>query len=215
MDVYLLAKCEVSSKILTSFRQGVIFFLPGDDGYKNTFLYQPTPWYIRIKKREMNLLYPFHWKSKGVYNYKLKSVYTAFLLNIKLSGYRVRINLCRTISCRTNHYLIKIVTVFMVCDWDASPRDSTNIFKFEKHFFGPTSIVKISDKEKYVSRGYGKTFDSAGSWSFNNGTARNVIIFMWIIVYHFILKITSIIFYCYAIVQLLKLTKALIHQKKN
>ena len=37
-------------------------------------------------------------------------------------------------------------------------------------------MVKISDKEKYVYSGYGITFDSAGKWSFDNGTARNVII---------------------------------------
>ena len=30
---------------------------------------------------------------------------------------------------------------------------------------------------KYVYSGYGITFDSAGSWSFDNDTARNVIIF--------------------------------------
>ena len=38
-------------------------------------------------------------------------------------------------------------------------------------------MVKNSDKEKYVYRGYGITLDSAGSWSLDNGTARNVIIF--------------------------------------
>ena len=40
-----------------------------------------------------------------------------------------------------------------------------------------TSVVNNSDKEKYLYRGYGITFDSAGSWSFNSNTARNVIIF--------------------------------------
>ena len=42
--------------------------------------------------------------------------------------------------------------------------------------FGATSIAKNSDKEKYVHYGYGTTFDSAVSWSFNNDTGRNVII---------------------------------------
>ena len=36
---------------------------------------------------------------------------------------------------------------------------------------------KNSVKEKYVYSGYGITFDSASSWSFDNETARNVIIF--------------------------------------
>ena len=40
-----------------------------------------------------------------------------------------------------------------------------------------TGKVRNSDKEKYVYSGYGITFDSAGSWSFNNDAARNVIIF--------------------------------------
>ena len=37
--------------------------------------------------------------------------------------------------------------------------------------------MKNSNKEKYVSKGYGKAFDEKGEWSFDNGTARNVIIF--------------------------------------
>ena len=37
--------------------------------------------------------------------------------------------------------------------------------------------MKNSDKEKYVYSGYGITFDSAGSWVFDNNFARNVIIF--------------------------------------
>ena len=39
------------------------------------------------------------------------------------------------------------------------------------------AIVTNSDKKNYVYSGYGITFDSAGSWSFDNHTARNVIIF--------------------------------------
>ena len=41
--------------------------------------------------------------------------------------------------------------------------------------FEATSIVKNSVKEMYVYSGYGIRFDSAGSWSFDNDTARNVI----------------------------------------
>ena len=40
-----------------------------------------------------------------------------------------------------------------------------------------TNVVKNSDKEKYVYSGYQITFDSAGSQSFDNDFARNVIIF--------------------------------------
>ena len=38
-------------------------------------------------------------------------------------------------------------------------------------------MVKNSDKEKNVYSGCGITFDSGGWHSFDNGTARNVIIF--------------------------------------
>ena len=38
-------------------------------------------------------------------------------------------------------------------------------------------IIVSSDKEKNVYGGYGKTFDSTGSWSFDNDSARNFIIF--------------------------------------
>ena len=37
--------------------------------------------------------------------------------------------------------------------------------------------IAYNNKEKYVYSGYGITFDSAGSWSFGNDFARNVIIF--------------------------------------
>ena len=43
--------------------------------------------------------------------------------------------------------------------------------------FGTTSIIKNSDKEKYVYSVYGIVFDGKGEWSFDYGTARNVIIF--------------------------------------
>ena len=76
-----------------------------------------------------------------------------------------------------NKYLTKIVNFYIVYDLDAWPRNATNNFKFENCLFGPTNIVKNSDKEKYVYSGYGITFDSAGSWIFDNDFARNVIIF--------------------------------------
>ena len=43
--------------------------------------------------------------------------------------------------------------------------------------------MKKSDKEKYVYSGYGIPFDSAVSWSFDNGTAKNLVIFV-LIVHH-------------------------------
>ena len=43
--------------------------------------------------------------------------------------------------------------------------------------FAVTGLVKDSGKEKHVYSGYGITFDSAGSWSFDNDIDRNVVIF--------------------------------------
>ena len=42
--------------------------------------------------------------------------------------------------------------------------------------FGTTNIGKNSDKKRIYS-GYEILVDSAGSWTFDNGSARNVIIF--------------------------------------
>ena len=50
-------------------------------------------------------------------------------------------------------------------------------FKFKNYLFNVINIVKNRDKEKYVYSGYVITFDSAGSSSFDNGFAGNVIIF--------------------------------------
>ena len=70
-----------------------------------------------------------------------------------------------------------MVDVYIVYDLDAWSRNTTNNFKFKNCLFGAINVVKYSDKEKYVNSGYGITVDSAGLWSFDNDTARNVIIF--------------------------------------
>ena len=73
--------------------------------------------------------------------------------------------------------MTKIVYVYIVYDLDAWPRSPTNNFKFQICLFEATSTVKNNDKVKYAYIGYEITFDSAGSWNFNNDNARNVIIF--------------------------------------
>ena len=73
--------------------------------------------------------------------------------------------------------MTKIVNVYTVYDLDNWPRNPTDNFKFKNYLFGATNIVKNSDKEKYVYTGYGITFDSAGSWCFDNDFARNVVVF--------------------------------------
>ena len=51
----------------------------------------------------------------------------------------------------------------MVYDLDAWPRNPTNNFKFKNCLIEATSIVRNSHKRKYLYRGYGMTFESAGS----------------------------------------------------
>ena len=98
--------------------------------------------------------------------------------SIKLSGYKMGIEFDRDpLAVEQSNYLTKIVNVYIVYDLDAWPRNPTNNFKFKNCLFDATSVVKCGDKEKYVFSGYGITFDSAGSWSFDNDTARNVINF--------------------------------------
>ena len=71
----------------------------------------------------------------------------------------------------------KIVNAYTVYDLVVWPRNPTNNFKFKNYLFRATNVVKNSDKEKYVYSRYGITFDSGGSWSFDNDFARNIILF--------------------------------------
>ena len=98
--------------------------------------------------------------------------------SVKLSEYRVEIKFDKDpLAIEQNNNLIKIVNVYIVYDLDDSSRNATNNFKFKNCLFGATNVIKNSDKEKYVYSGYRITFDSGGSWSFDNNFARNVIIF--------------------------------------
>ena len=98
--------------------------------------------------------------------------------NTKISEYRIGIKFDKEpLAVEQSNYLTKIGNVYIVYDLDAWPRNPPNHFKFKNCLFRATNIVKNSDKEKYVSSGYGITFDSACSWSFDNDFARNVVIF--------------------------------------
>ena len=78
------------------------------------------------------------------------------------------------LAVQQKNYLCKIVNGYIAYDLDSWKRNPTNNFKFKNCLFAATSIVKSSDQEKYVYIGYGITFDSKCSWSFNNESARNV-----------------------------------------
>ena len=59
----------------------------------------------------------------------------------------------------------KIENVYVLYNLDAWPRNPTNNFKSQNCLFGATSIVKNSDKEKFVYSGYGITYDSVDLWN--------------------------------------------------
>ena len=65
----------------------------------------------------------------------------------------------------------------MVYDLDYWPRNLLYNFALNDCLFGATNIVKISGKSKYVHNGSGIAFNGAGSWSFGNDAAINVLIF--------------------------------------
>ena len=146
-------------------------------GLKAHFFIKPTHDTLQFKKDE-GTDYVLSWKSKRVYNSKLKPLYTGFLHSIKLCEYKIGIKFDQDpLAVEQINYLTKIVNVYIVYDLDAWPRIPPNNFKFKNCLFGATSIVKNSDKEKYVYSGYGITVGSAGLWSCGNNFARNITIF--------------------------------------
>ena len=98
------------------------------------------------------------------------------------------------LAVEQNHFLSKIVSVYILYDLDTWPRNLTKNFKFKNCLSGAASVAKNSDKGKCVNSGYGITFDSAGFWSFKNDTVRNVIIFHHVsTVHHLMLTIARTI----------------------
>ena len=81
------------------------------------------------------------------------------------------------LAVEQNNYTTKIANFYFVYDLDSWPKNPTNSLKFKNCLFGATNMIKNSDKEKHVYRGYGITFDSVGSRSFDNDTAINILIF--------------------------------------
>ena len=89
---------------------GRIYFT-SNAGSQNTFVYQPTFDTLELKKVK-GTDHVLSWKSKGVYNSKLKPFYTAFLHSIKLSGYRIGIKFDKDpLAVEQNKYLSKNVNV--------------------------------------------------------------------------------------------------------
>ena len=80
---------EVRKKLNSLTTNDYNFFLvrvyfTSDDGSQNTFSYQQSLDTLELKK-DKGTDYVLNWKSKGVFNSKLKPLYTDFLHNIKPS----------------------------------------------------------------------------------------------------------------------------------
>ena len=108
------------------------------------------------------------WKSKGLHG--------AFLPNVKYFGVNIGIQFIPSVIGKIN-YASKIVNVYIIYDLDKWPKNPLRNLTLQSCLFGVTSIVKSSDREKYVYSGYGIAFVGKGEWSFGNDSAKNVIIF--------------------------------------
>ena len=113
-----------------NFFLGRIYFR-NNDGSQNTFVYQPTPDALELKKDKCTD-YILSWKSKLLYNSKLQQLYTAFLISIKLSEYRIEITSDKDLLAIDQNdqmkNLTKFVNVYIVYNLDAWPRNPTNNF---------------------------------------------------------------------------------------
>ena len=71
---------------------------------------------FRIKKRQCLCIdYVLSSKSNGVYNSKLKPLFTSFLHSIKPSGYKMEIKFDKDLlGVEQNNYLTKIENVYIV-----------------------------------------------------------------------------------------------------
>ena len=124
--------------------------------------------HIRVKKGKFSD-YVAGWKSKGVYTSKLKPLYTAFLHTIKFSGYKVRKKFDKDpLAVEQSNYAAKVVDTYIVFDLDTWPNNLLRNFTLKNCLFGATSMVKSSDREKWVYSGYGIAFDGKGTGSFGN-----------------------------------------------
>ena len=106
-------------------------YFTSNDGSQNMFMYQPTLNMLEFKKAK-GTYYVLSWKSKGVDTSKLKPLCTAFLHSIKLSGYKMGIKFDKDpLAVEQNIFASKIVSVYIVYNLDARPKNPTNNFKFK------------------------------------------------------------------------------------
>ena len=115
---------EVHKKLNSLITKNYKFFFgrihfTSNDASQNTFVYEPILDALKLKV-DKGSDYVLGWNSKGVYNFKLKPLYTSFFHNIELSHYRTGTTFEKgPLAIEQNNYWTKIVNVYIVCDLDA------------------------------------------------------------------------------------------------
>ena len=103
-------------------------YFTSNDGSQNTFVYQSTLDASELRTGADNDCV-ISWKWKGIFNSKLKPLFTVFFSRMKLSGHRMRIKFDKDpLAVEQNNYLAKIINVYIVYDLDTWPKDPTNNF---------------------------------------------------------------------------------------
>ena len=69
-----------------------------------------------------------------------------------------------------------ILNLHLLYDINTWPRNPTNNFTLKNCLFGAVKLTRNANKSKFVYNGPGTAFDGKDFWSFDNKTARNVII---------------------------------------
>ena len=157
---------EVRKKLNSPITKDYIFFLvriyfTSNDGSQNTCVYQPTLDTLELIKGSD---YVISWKSKRVFNSKLKPLLTVFFNSIKFSEFKIGMKFDKDpLAAEQNKNLTKIFNVYIAYDLNAWLRNSANNFKFNNCLFGATNTVRKSDTEKYIYSGYGITFNIGDS----------------------------------------------------
>ena len=99
--------------------------------------------HLILEKNNKSTNYVLSWKSKGVYTFKFKPLYTVFLHSITLYGCKMGINFdTEQLAAEQNNKIAKIVNAYIAYDFEFWSRNPTNNFKFKICLFGVTSIVK-------------------------------------------------------------------------
>ena len=81
----------------------------------------------------------------------------------------------KIISSLYNDFILNLCIVY---EFNTKPHNPANCFSLKDCLFGTVKLTKNADKSKFTYNGRGIEFDGKGSWSFSNGFARNVTIFV-------------------------------------